>query len=126
MIKNVDEMYQLQEAFLSSLHEATRQKLISWHIVQNDNREIFATQIEDAVLQIEFVYFPQSIGDVHERILTRVRGLGTYFSVSMGTRSYDTINSMLSMQILGWSEGRLSGIEKLRSANSKVQSLFHG
>lgn len=123
-MNSIDEMYQLEESFLSSLHEATRQKLISWHIMKNDNREIFAAQIEGAVLQIEFVYFPQSVGDVHERVLTRVSGLGTYFNVSMGTRSYDIINSMLSMQIFGWSEGRLSGIEKLRSANSKIQSLF--
>jgi hypothetical protein len=123
-MSDVDEMYQLEETFLSSLHDATHQKLISWQIIQNDNRVVFSTQIKDAPLQIEFVYFPTSVGETHEELLTRVSGLGFYFSVADGTRSHDIIQSMLSMQIFGWAEGRLDGIKKLQSANSKVQKLL--
>jgi hypothetical protein len=124
IMSDVDEMYQLEETLLSSLHEATHQKLISWQIVQNDNRVVFSTQIKDAPLQIEFVYFPTSVGETHEELLTRVSGLGIYFSVADGTRSHDIIQSMLSMQIFGWAEGRLDSIKKLQSANSKVQKLL--
>lgn len=124
IMSDVDEMYQLEEAFLSSLYEATRQNLIFWQITQNDNREIFSTQVEGVPLQIEFVYFPTSVGKTHEPILTRVSGMGTYFSVADGTHSHEIIQSMLSIQIFGWAEGRLNGIKKLQAAHSKIQKLL--
>jgi hypothetical protein len=125
MPDEIAELYRLEETFLTSLYEATRHGVISWEIIQNDNRTIFSAQAQDKSVQIEFVYFPTASNDTYEHILTRVTGLGLYFSVMEGTRSFDIINSMLSIQIFGWSKGRLDGIKKLKSANAKIQKLLN-
>ena len=110
--------------FIKALHEATERKLVAWvRHLDDDDREIFHPVADGERVEVELIYFPVATGGVHERVLARVSGLKTYFSVAVGTDAYDVILSMLSMNVFGWQEGRRGALSQLRRATERVSRL---
>lgn len=116
-------MREAQLRFLSALHEATRRGAIRWRLVDDDDRDIYRAAIKEAHVDIEFVYVMVAGGECAERYVARVSGLGSYFQVAIGTEGYETIESMLCLQVFGWEEGHAGALKALDRATSRVVAL---
>jgi hypothetical protein len=110
--------------FLESLHEASRNNVITWRIVDDDDRDAFAATVDGETLEVELLYVPGAPGHGSERGFVRVSGLKTYFTYAVGTRGYDIIMSMLSLHIFGWAEGTAGGLRSLARATQRVRALL--
>jgi hypothetical protein len=117
-------MREAQLRLLSALHEATRQSAIRWTRADDDDRDIYQAAVGEAQIEIEFVYVHEASGEHAERFVARFSGLGVYFQVAIGTRPYDAISAMLSLQIHGWAEGRSGGLRSLARATAQVEALI--
>jgi hypothetical protein len=116
----------MQEAelrFLSALLEATRQNLMTWSLVEDDDRAIYHAVVGTDSIAVELVYVPTA-GKSSERLLARVSGLGVYFHAAVGTRAYHVISEMLSLQIFGWADGRAGALKSLATATAQVNGLL--
>ena len=113
-----------QIEFLESLHEASRRNIITWRIVEDDDRDAFAATVDGETLEVELLYVPGAPGCGSERGFVRVTGLKTYFTYAVGTRGYDLIMSMLSLHILGWAQGTAGGLKSLARATQRLRALL--
>jgi hypothetical protein len=109
--------------FLEALHVATERNLISWKKTLDDDRDVFEAEVDGEVIAVELVYFRVASGETCERVLARVAGMKTHFHVALGTKAYDLISGMLSMQVEGWDKGRADGLSRLEKATARVESL---
>ncbi len=116
-------LYNSELQFLEALYEATANNKIIWAIVDDDNREIFQTTIDSEVVQIEFIYFKDSTGETSESLIAIVSGLKVYIRTSVGTPAYNIVTNMLSINIIGWSQGLEKSKASLTKAASRVRKL---
>ena len=113
-----------QIQFLESLHEASRQNVITWRIIEDDDRDAFEATVDGETLEVELLYVPGAPGRGSERGFVRVSGLKTYFTYAVGTRGYDIILSMLSLHIHGWADGTAGSLKSLARATQRVRALL--
>jgi hypothetical protein len=113
-----------QIEFLESLHEASRRNVITWRIVNDDDRDAFEGTVDGETLEVELLYIPGAPGRGSERGFVRVRGLKTYFTYAVGTRGYEIIMSMLSLHIHGWAEGTAGSLKRLARGTQRVRALL--
>jgi len=113
-----------QIEFLESLHDASRRNVITWRIVEDDDRDAFEATVDGETLEVELLYVPGAPGCGSERGFLRVSGLKTYFTYAVGTRGYEIIMSMLSLHIHGWTEGAAGSLKSLARATQRVRALL--
>ncbi len=113
-----------QIEFLEALHEASRRNVITWRIVEDDERDAFAATVDGETLEVELLYVPGASGSGSERGFVRMSGLKTYFTYAVGTRGYAIVMSMLSLHIFGWAEGTAGGLKSLARATARVRALL--
>jgi len=109
---------------LESLHEASRRNVITWRIVEDDNRDAFEATVDGERLEVELLYVPGAPNRGSERGFVRVSGLKTYFTYAVGTCGYEVIMSMLSLHIHGWAEGVAGSLKSLARATQTVRALL--
>jgi hypothetical protein len=113
-----------QIEFLESLHEATRQNVITWRIVEDDDRDAWEAAVDGETLEVELLYVQGAPGRGSLGGFLRVSGLKTDFTYAIGTRGYDIIMAMLSLHIFGWSEGNAGSLKRLAHATQRVRLLL--
>lgn len=113
-----------QIEFLESLHDASSRNVITWHIVEDDDRDAFEAAVDGETLEVELLYVPGACRHGSERGFVRVSGLKTYFTYAVGTRGYGIIMGMLSLHIPGWGEGTAGGLKSLTRATQTVRALL--
>lgn len=113
-----------QLEFLESLYEASLGNKITWHIVEDDDRDAFAAIVDGEMLQVELVSVPGALGHGAQRGFVRMSGLKTYFTYAVGTRGYEIIMGMLRLHIFGWAEGTAGSIKHLAHATARIRALL--
>lgn len=113
-----------QIQLLEILHEATRRNLINWHTIEDDERDVYGAFVDGEEIVVEILCIPIIVDQGAERGFVRFSGFKTYFTYAVGTRGYNLIMNMLSMQIFGWVEGTESALKRLTQATGKIQTLL--
>jgi hypothetical protein len=113
-----------QIQFLETLYEATRLERLAWSSVEDDGRDAFVATVDGEAVEVELLYVPVTPGKGSERAFVRVSGLKTWFTCAVGTRGYDLVMSMLSLQVFGWSGGTAGSLKQLARATERVRALF--
>jgi hypothetical protein len=111
-------IHEAELAFVEALYDATNLGHITWAILPDDERDIYQSEIDGEVLQIEFMYFPLATGDCAERVIATVSGMKTYFQVAVGTPAYHMLKHMLSLE-----QARDHSIHNLTRATSRIQTI---
>ncbi len=119
------ELYSLEDSLLDRLYEATARGILRWSTDhEDDNREIWKSELAGEELQVEIIYVMRASHDVYERFAVNVQAFGDWFTASVGTKRYDTVMDMLSFSMLGWREASASVEKKLKKALSTLDSLL--
>lgn len=113
-----------QIEFLQSLHEASRQNVITWRILEDDERDAFEATVDGETLKVELLYVSGAPGRGSERGFVRVSGLEICFTYAVGTPAYNIIMSMLSLHIHGWAEGTAGSLKGLVRATQRIRALL--
>lgn len=104
-------------AILNLLFEATRNKLMVWKIVEDNENELFSSGIGTDTFEIELINLQRAGESICERALARIQGRKIYQTYAIGTKGYELLLLILSENIFGWkkgSEGAKGDLAKLR------------
>ncbi|MFN0195723.1 MAG: hypothetical protein ACKVT0_03205 [Planctomycetaceae bacterium] len=113
------DMHAAELAFVEALRDATNRNIIKWTIKSDDNRDIYQAAVGGETVEVEFMYFPVSVGNTSEKMLATVCGMKTYFQVAVGTPAYHILREMLAPR-QSWD----SAVNGLGKATARVRRLI--
>lgn len=91
-------------SILKLLLQATKRRMMTWSIVGDDNRELFASQLGADSFEIELVYLQRATQETCERCLVRIQGPRIYETYSIGTVGYALLLQILREDTFGWKD----------------------
>lgn len=89
-------MYDAELAFVEALRDATNCGAMTWVTKTDDERDIYQAEVDDAIIEVEFMFFRVANGDSAERVVATVSGMKTYFQVAIGTPVYHILKSIFA------------------------------
>ena len=110
--------------FLTVLRTATEKGIVTWRIVDNDERDLFEASVDGQEITVELLMLrgPDDMGG--ERAFVRVVGLKVWEVFARGTQGYDIVMSMLCLNIFGWKQGAEGHGKSLKRATSRIRDLL--
>lgn len=110
--------------FLTVLRTATEKGIVTWRVVDNDERDLFEASVDGQEITVERLMLrePDDVGGEHAFV--RVVGLKVWEVFARGTQGYDIVMSMLGVNILGWKQGAEGYGKSLKMATSRIRNLL--